>query len=54
MALHEGSEQRALDGEMAELYAAWQEAEEIAGIADDLLLPAGTEEFIEKNRRMGG
>jgi hypothetical protein len=39
MAAHEESEQRALEGELAGLEAAWREAEEIAGIADNLLLP---------------
>jgi hypothetical protein len=51
MALHEGTEQRALDGELAELHATWQEAKEIAGIADNLLLPPGADEFIEKHRK---
>ena len=41
MAAHEEQERRALEGELAELEAAWREAEEIAAIADDLLLPAG-------------
>lgn len=36
MALHEESERRALDGELATLEAAWREAEEIASIADTL------------------
>jgi hypothetical protein len=36
MALHEDSERRALEGELAALEAAWREAEEIAGIADSL------------------
>ncbi|HUH13106.1 MAG TPA: hypothetical protein VMK65_08345 [Longimicrobiales bacterium] len=36
MALHEESERRALEGELAELEEAWREAEEIAGIADAL------------------
>lgn len=40
MALHEADERRALDGELADLEARWREAEEIAGIADNLLLPA--------------
>lgn len=40
MAAHEEQERRALDGELAELERAWQDAEEIAAIADDLLLPA--------------
>jgi hypothetical protein len=37
MALHEESERRALQGELAALEAAWKEAEEIAHIADSLL-----------------
>lgn len=36
MALHEETERRALDGELAMLEAMWREAEEIAGIADRL------------------
>jgi hypothetical protein len=36
MALHESTEQRALEGELALLEAAWREAEEIAAIADSL------------------
>lgn len=36
MALHEESERRAMDGELALLEAAWREAEEIAGISDTL------------------
>jgi hypothetical protein len=36
MALHEESERRALEGELAALEAAWREAEEIAAIADAL------------------
>jgi hypothetical protein len=36
MVLHEQSERRALEGELATLEAAWREAEEIAGIADAL------------------
>jgi hypothetical protein len=37
MAAHEESERRALDGELAQLAAAWREADEIAAIADALL-----------------
>lgn len=37
MAAHEDTERRALQGELAELTAAWREAEEIAAIADSLL-----------------
>ncbi len=51
MALHEEQERRALEGELNILEAAWQQAEEIAGIADDLLLPEGTQEFIEQIER---
>jgi hypothetical protein len=40
MAAHEDSERRALEGELHVLEEAWREAEEIAGIADDLLVPA--------------
>lgn len=43
MALHEESERRAIEGELDMLLAAWQEAEEIAGISDDLLLPPEVE-----------
>ena len=39
MVAHEESERRALEGELALLNAAWREAEEIAAIADDLLVP---------------
>ena len=41
MALHEEEERRALEGELWRLERAWREAEEIAAIADDLLLPEG-------------
>ena len=36
MAAHEDAERRALEGELAELEAAWRDAEEIAAIADAL------------------
>jgi len=38
MALHEESERRAMEGELAELEAAWREAEEIAHIADNMFI----------------
>jgi hypothetical protein len=50
MALHEEQERRALQGELGALAFAWKQAEEIAAIADDLLLPEGTQEFMEKHR----
>jgi hypothetical protein len=36
MALHEETERRALDGELAMLEGMWREAEQIAAIADRL------------------
>lgn len=39
MALHEDTERAALEGDLAALERAWEEAEEIAAIADNLLLP---------------
>lgn len=39
MALHEDSERRALEGELQLLEDAWRDAEEIAAIADNLLVP---------------
>lgn len=50
MALHEEQERRALEGELWRLERAWEEAEEIADIADNLLLPEGAEQFLEENR----
>jgi hypothetical protein len=44
MALHEDDERRALEGELAELEARWREAEELAAIADNLLVPAAVSE----------
>ena len=48
MALHEESERRAMAGELGELKQAWKRAEEIAAIADDLLLPPGVDEFVRR------
>lgn len=53
MAVHEETERRALEGELAALEAAWREAEEIAGIADRLALPEGVEERLEQIKRGG-
>ena len=50
MALHEEQERRALAGELLTLEAAWREAEEIAGISDNLLVPNEVDEFIERHR----
>jgi hypothetical protein len=51
MAVHEEQERRAMEGELAELEQAWRRAEEIAAIADDLLLPSGV---LDRLRRLGG
>jgi hypothetical protein len=48
MALHEEAERRAMEGELAELERAWREAEEIAGIADNLFVPESVEEQYRK------
>jgi hypothetical protein len=53
MALHEEEERRALEGELWHLERAWEEAEEIAGISDSLLLPEGAEEFVDEHRPRG-
>ena len=50
MASHEESERRAMEGELALLEAAWRQAEEIAKIADNLLVPPTVDEFLERNR----
>lgn len=50
MALHEEDERRALEGELWRLERAWEAAEEIAAISDDLLVPAEAGQFIERHR----
>jgi hypothetical protein len=50
MALHEEQERRALQGELAALEQAWRDAEEIAKIADNLLVPESDEEWLRKQR----
>lgn len=50
MALHEDDERRALEGELAELEDRWREAEEIAAIADDLLVPRSVTERLSQLR----
>ncbi|NIR46793.1 MAG: hypothetical protein GWN99_20495 [Gemmatimonadetes bacterium] len=50
MAAHEETERRALEGELAELEAAWREAEEIAAIADRLLIPERIEDWIGRQK----
>ena len=50
MSLHESDERRALEGELAELETRWREAEEIAAISDDLLLPQGVRAAFDRLR----
>jgi hypothetical protein len=54
MAVHEEQERRALDGELAELEAAWREAEEIAAIADTLLTGPPPDASPRRLRTTGG
>ncbi len=51
MALHEEQERRALEGELKGLELAWKEAEEIASISDDLLLPDRIRQILSAGRR---
>ena len=54
MAAHEEAERRAMSGELALLAAAWREAEEIAAISDQLLVPSDIEQRIgESSDREG-
>lgn len=39
MAVHEDTERRALEGELAELETAWADAERVASIADNMFVP---------------
>lgn len=48
MAAHEEAERRALEGELADLEVRWREAEEIAAIADDLLLPRAVAQVLAR------
>lgn len=54
MSAHEESERAAMEGELAALRAEWEQAEEIASIADDLLLPNAVRGWIDRARRAGG
>jgi hypothetical protein len=52
MALHEEQERRALEGELKALELAWKAAEEVAAIADDLLLSEETRDFLTRYERV--
>ncbi len=54
MATHEEAERRAMEGELETLEAAWKQADEIAGIADSLLIPTEVEEFVTSEREQAG
>jgi len=54
MATHEEAEREALEGELKELEARWREAEEIARIADNLLVPDSVDSFIDEERERPG
>jgi hypothetical protein len=54
MAAHEESERRAMEGELAALEAAWRDAEEVAGIADNLFLPSGVDDMLARLRGTRG
>ena len=51
MAFHEDAERRAMEGELAELQYAWHEAEQLASIADNLLIPNSVSEWLRAQRR---
>lgn len=53
MALHEETERRALEGELAALEAQWRAAEELAAISDSLLVPEEVERKLERMKRRG-
>jgi hypothetical protein len=54
MALHEEQERRALAEDLVTLELAWRDAEEIAAISDNLLVPAAHEDFVARHRRPDG
>lgn len=50
MASHEDQERAAMEGELAALEERWKEAEEIAGISDNMFLPESITDWIHKIR----
>lgn len=50
MSLHEDQEARALDGDLADLERAWREAEIVAGISDNLLIPGSITNKLDRFR----
>ena len=51
MITHEDDERRALEGELSVLEERWKEAEEIAGISDNMFLPASVTDWMQRIRR---
>ncbi|HEY2025376.1 MAG TPA: hypothetical protein VGG78_00120 [Gemmatimonadaceae bacterium] len=51
MASHEDVERRALEGELHVLEEAWRQAEEIAGIADDMFVPESVDTELARLKR---
>ncbi|MEJ2548344.1 MAG: hypothetical protein P8125_11090, partial [Gemmatimonadota bacterium] len=54
MATQEEAERRAMEGELQILEEAWRQAVEIAGIADNLLVPTSIEEMLREEKRKAG
>ena len=54
MISHEDAERRALEGELLMLEEAWRDAEEIAGISDNLFLPSELSADLEELKRGAG
>ena len=50
MAVHEDTERRALEGELAELETAWADAERVASIADDMFLPETITSWLRRHK----
>jgi hypothetical protein len=53
MSAHEEAERRALEGELAALAEAWQAAEAVASIADNMFTPSSFGDLTRKQRRGG-
>ena len=53
MAANEQLETRAFAGELTELERTWRDAEEVAAIADNLLVPAFVERWIRRHAHLG-
>jgi hypothetical protein len=51
MSVHAADERRAMEGELAELEERWRAAEEVAAIADSLLIAPDVERKLDSLRR---